>query len=506
MPPGALATQQAVGGVADRAGAHAAPLVTTRRHPVEPVLGQQGAARQEGQLQQHRDADDVGPQPADQAGGGDGGAPGGEHVVHDEHPVAGAHRVHVQGQRLLAVLEGVGDLDGLPGQLARLADRDEPDTQGQGDRRAEEEATGLQADHDVDPGRSGAHQRRDGGREPVRRGQQRGHVLEHHPGPGEVGHVDDQGGEVDHHAPVSSDAGCGACAAAADAWPHPRRPDAPATDPATAPRDREGSRTGSRGLAAAGSAVGRLTLGGPGARLLLGSTVRHPGRQLLHLRVALLDLGQQRGGDEDRGVGAGDHADEQGEREVLERPLAEDDRSGEQQGRHRQHADDRGVDRADQHLVDRQVGGLGVGLGGAGAQAADVLADLVEDHHGVVEGVPEDGQHADQRGRGDGEPDEGVDADRQQQVVGQGHQRGDRHRAVAEVDPDHQPDQDEEDPEGDQPTVGDLLAPGGADEVVGHLVGRHARLLADDGPHLRHLVGGVQGAGLDPHLVVRRWC
>ena len=117
--------------------------------------------------------------------------------------------------------------------------------------------------------------------------------------------------------------------------------------------------------------------------------------QVLVLRLALLQVGEHRGRDEDRGVGAGQHADEQHERQVLQRARAEQARADEQDRRDRQERGQRGVDRPDQGLVERQVGRVAVGGALGGEQAGGILPDLVEDHHGVVERVAEDGQQAD---------------------------------------------------------------------------------------------------------------
>src|SRR5260370_1167919 len=60
-----------------------------------------------------------------------------------------------------------------------------------------------------------------------------------------------------------------------------------------------------------------------------------------------------------------------------------------------QQRDQRGVDRSDQGLVQRQVGRLAVGGSGAAKQPGRVLPHLVEDHHGVIQRVAEDGQQSD---------------------------------------------------------------------------------------------------------------
>ena len=62
----------------------------------------------------------------------------------------------MQGQRLGAVLEVVGDRHHRPRELGGLADRDEAGAQGERDRGAEQEPASLDADHDVDVGRADA--------------------------------------------------------------------------------------------------------------------------------------------------------------------------------------------------------------------------------------------------------------------------------------------------------------------------------------------------------------
>ncbi len=142
---------------------------------------------------------------------------------------------------------------------------------------------------------------------------------------------------------------------------------------------------------------GRLGLAqrGPAAGGALGDLLG----QLLVLRLPLLQVRQHRGGDEDRGVGARQHADEQHERQVLQLAVAEQQRADDQDGRDRQQRGERGVDGPDQGLVQRQVGGLAVGALAGAEDRRRILPDLVEDDDGVVQGVPEDGQQADDRRR-----------------------------------------------------------------------------------------------------------
>src|SRR5450756_3016990 len=66
--------------------------------------------------------------------------------------------------------------------------------------------------------------------------------------------------------------------------------------------------------------------------------------QVLELRVPLLQVGEHRGGNEDRGVGAGQHADEQHERQVLQGAGAKQAGADEQDARD---GDPRGERRVD---------------------------------------------------------------------------------------------------------------------------------------------------------------
>ena len=107
------------------------------------------------------------------------------------------------------------------------------------------------------------------------------------------------------------------------------------------------------------AATAGSTVGVGVQRLLLGDVrcpVGHPLRLGDHRGLAHLELREQRRRDEDRGVRPGGHPDEQRERQVLERPGAELERADVQDRADRQQRGERGVDRPDQGLVDREVG------------------------------------------------------------------------------------------------------------------------------------------------------
>ena len=79
---------------------------------------------------------------------------------------------------------------------------------------------------------------------------------------------------------------------------------------------------------------------------------------------------------------------------------------------------DRGVDRADQGLVDGQVGGLGVASAGSTRRFVGVLPDLVEDDDRVVHREAEDREQAGHGRRRDREAGQRVDADRDERCRG----------------------------------------------------------------------------------------
>jgi len=97
--------------------------------------------------------------------------------VHLEHGVAVLQRVRLAQRRA--------------GQLARLAHRHEAQPHPVGDRRADDEPAGLDADDDVDPAGIPSRHIVDHCRKGFGVGQKWGEVLEQHAGLGEVGDVVD---------------------------------------------------------------------------------------------------------------------------------------------------------------------------------------------------------------------------------------------------------------------------------------------------------------------------
>ena len=132
-----------------------------------------------------------------------------------------------------------------------------------------------------------------------------------------------------------------------------------------------------------------------------------------------LRIGQDRRGDEDRRVGAGEQADQQGEREVLQGDGAEHPRPDDQQREHRQHRGEAGVERAHQHLVHRQV--HDVGVGGAGVPSRLAFSWTLSNTTMVsYREKPRMVRKAIDRRRRDLEPEDRVDADADEHVVEDG--------------------------------------------------------------------------------------
>ncbi len=218
------------------------------------------------------------------------------------------------------------------------------------------------------------------------------------------------------------------------------------------------------------------------------------------LRLALLEVRHQGGGDHDGRVRTGGETDEQREGDVVQHPAAEGATADEQQRGHREEGHHRGVDGADQGAVETAVGELAVRVAGLFGVVLRGLFESVEDDDRVVQRIAEDGQQTDDRARGDLEADDGVDTDGDREVVDQGDQGGERHAPLegdGEVD-DHEHQEDR------QPLprpVGDLGAPARADQLGVQLLGGHAQLLGEGRARLVGLLG-VQAADLNAHRSV----
>src|SRR5581483_3184985 len=128
------------------------------------------------------------------------GAAGREHVVVDQHPLAGDDRVGVHLERVEAVLERVLGRHRSPGELARLTRGDEPAAEPAGEGAAGDVTPSLRPEHEVGLLRLGPL------RDPLHRlperlavGEQGHDVLEDDSRLREVRDVADLRGEVDRH-------------------------------------------------------------------------------------------------------------------------------------------------------------------------------------------------------------------------------------------------------------------------------------------------------------------
>ena len=232
-------------------------------------------------------------------------------------------------------------------------------------------------------------------------------------------------------------------------------------------RTRTGSRGGRRGLAERAGREGRDVT----AELLEHQPpAAHVGQ------LALLPLDQHRRRDEDRRVGAREHAHEQREGEVLQRLAAEQQQRAD---RHQDH-EARGQ-RPGEDLGHRPVRDL---REGRPRHARHVLAYSVEHDHRVVQRVTHDRQQGGDRGGRDLPVEEGVHARGDQKVV----REGDHHRhgeLPLESEPDVDRDQEQGRNHRDHGGARDLGAEGRADRVRDEVLGRDAVVVVERVLHLR---------------------
>ena len=327
-------------------------------------------------LDQEAEPDDLAAERLDEPAGRGRRAAGGEHVVDDEDPLAGVDGVAVDLELVGAVLEVVLLADDRPRQLARLADRHEPGPQAVGHRRGEDEAARLDADARGRPATSSKRSTRSSIARPKAAGvaEQRRDVAEHDTG-------------------LADSRRCLGCARGATAirchvarfavmcrgyrrryhvglprrWSaalllaRPRRVRQQTLRPVGAqPLRRPPSTSTGRRPRRRPRRLGRASprRGDPPTHERRGASRRALASVPFvgHFGIALLEDRQERHGDEDRRVGAGDHADQQGERELAERdrrrgcptPMISSDSTG-------MHRRDARVQRAHQHLVHRDV-------------------------------------------------------------------------------------------------------------------------------------------------------
>src|SRR6266496_753758 len=132
----------------NRRVAEPTPPGSVRDQAEEVVAGEAVSALQERQLDQAGDPDNLPAQPLHQLRRGVGRPSRSEHVVHDQHPVAGVDGVPVDLQNGRPVLQRVFHALGVPRQLALFPDGHESGAEVVRHRRGEDESAGLDT-HDL---------------------------------------------------------------------------------------------------------------------------------------------------------------------------------------------------------------------------------------------------------------------------------------------------------------------------------------------------------------------
>ena len=178
------------------------------------VLPELGSAFEEVEFDGEADAGDFAAELANELDGGLHGAAGGEEIVDDNDALAGLDGVEVDFEGVGAVFQVVVDAGDGGGELFGLADGDEARVEAVGERRAEDETAGLNAEDEVDlaadvVGGEGVDELGEAGFV----AEEGGDVVEEDAGPGKVGDGADEaleglaveGGsvrvEVHYHAP-----------------------------------------------------------------------------------------------------------------------------------------------------------------------------------------------------------------------------------------------------------------------------------------------------------------
>src|SRR5579875_3701375 len=120
-------------------------------HQAEDVVVRKlGAAFEEVELDGNGEAGDFAAQLLDELHSGLHRAAGGEEVVDDDDALAAFYGIGVNFQRVRAVFEVVLNFGRGGGELLRLAHGDEAGVQAVSQRRAEDEAAGLDAENEID--------------------------------------------------------------------------------------------------------------------------------------------------------------------------------------------------------------------------------------------------------------------------------------------------------------------------------------------------------------------
>ena len=153
---------------------------------------QQGGAAEIGQVddegrRRHRRAD-----LSNKAHRREGGSGGGDEVVDEQHPRARRAGVDMHGEPVAAIFQRIILGDRLAGQLARLADQEQPAAEPLGERRTDDEAARLDRRDEVGRLPYPRRQRLDRGGEAARVEEQGGDVAKLDARPGEVRDGTDQ--------------------------------------------------------------------------------------------------------------------------------------------------------------------------------------------------------------------------------------------------------------------------------------------------------------------------
>jgi len=168
--------------------------------PAEPV-----ASFQEIELDEEAEGRDLASDLLDQARHPSRRASGREHVVHDDHSLARANRVLVHLQPIRSVLQLVGDLDRLRGELPRFANRNLPFAESVGESGGEDESAAFDADQQIEiPLPQGLRHQIDGLPERLRAREKRRDVLEDDPLLRKVGYVTNDSTKLIHRNGPSS--------------------------------------------------------------------------------------------------------------------------------------------------------------------------------------------------------------------------------------------------------------------------------------------------------------
>ena len=109
-------------------------------------IGEELAAFEEIEFNEEGEGSEVATELIDQVDRGFGGAAGGEEVIDQDDVFSGMDGVLMDFEHGVAIFEGVGFSNRLPGEFTGFSHRDEPDSQTVGDGGAEDEPAGVDTD------------------------------------------------------------------------------------------------------------------------------------------------------------------------------------------------------------------------------------------------------------------------------------------------------------------------------------------------------------------------